>query len=102
LEDFLEDGDKPIYFGWGSMEGFDIDYITDAVLHVIHHGNHRAVLLRHSFNLTGRDLGPNIYVGDQFNHNVLFPKMKVQSYYFYDLPYRQLLHMVVQGQLLLF
>lgn len=75
LEDFLADGPKPLYFGFGSMVGFDCDRVLAAVIGAAQ--GRRAVFSPGWSGIRAAALPSNFHVIGPQPHQWLFPRMAV-------------------------
>ncbi len=75
LLDFLADGPKPIYLGFGSMTNRDAEKLTGIMLDAVQKSGERAVLLSGWAGIGNRDLPDTIYKIDYAPHSWLFPHM---------------------------
>lgn len=73
LLDFLADGPKPLYFGFGSMAGFDCDRIVSAVIGAAQ--GRRAVFSAGWSGIRADQLPSNFHVIGPQPHQWLFPRM---------------------------
>nr|WP_277425840.1 glycosyltransferase [Lysobacter enzymogenes] len=77
LADFLAEGEKPVYFGFGSMLANNAEALTEVVLEAVRIGGRRAVLATGWGGLRcepGR-LSDKVYVIEAAPHDWLFPRM---------------------------
>ncbi|MEI2431978.1 glycosyltransferase [Lysobacter yananisis] len=77
LADFLAEGDKPVYFGFGSMLANNAEALTQVVLDAVRLSGRRAVLATGWGGLRcdpGR-LNDQVYVIEAAPHDWLFPRM---------------------------
>lgn len=78
LERFLEAGDPPVYFGFGSMPAADPIATTRDIVACAKRVGVRAVIARGWAGLgEGVELGPNVHVVDDVTHRRLFPRVAV-------------------------
>jgi len=75
LEDFLAAGPKPIYFGFGSMAGFDRRPLLDAMVSAAK--GRRAVMFPGWSGIEASDLPANFRMVGAMPHQWLFPRMAV-------------------------
>jgi sterol 3beta-glucosyltransferase len=76
LEQFLADGDKPIYIGFGSMLSDDTDNLSAIIYDAIAKTGRRAILATGWGGLTAQTQNnPNIFVIDGAPHDWLFPQV---------------------------
>ena len=76
LSAFLEDGEPPIYIGFGSMVDREAEDLTRLVVQALEIAGQRAVLLGGWANLGGGDLPANICKVDNIPHEWLFRRVK--------------------------
>ncbi len=75
LIDFIEQGDTPVYIGFGSVHIKDPEKFTDIVIEASQKTGKRIVLSRGWTGLGNKHYPDNIFVTDDINHDALFPKM---------------------------
>lgn len=75
LLDFLEDGEKPIHIGFGSITMKNPDSLRDIILEALDLCHRRAVILTGWGGLQINEKRNNIYVAKSLPHDWLFPKM---------------------------
>ncbi|WP_164918928.1 glycosyltransferase [Caproiciproducens sp. NJN-50] len=73
---FLENGDPPIYIGFGSMVGGSFAELQDIVLESLKSTGQRAVLSSGWRKFDAAGLPPNVYGVDAVPHGWLFPRVK--------------------------
>lgn len=76
LKTFLEAGEKPFYFGFGSMMGGDPRRLTETIIEALEKSGQRGVLLGGWGGLNPDNLSSSIHYIESAPHNILFPKMK--------------------------
>ncbi|MFF4105618.1 glycosyltransferase [Streptomyces sp. NPDC001903] len=74
LVDFLEAGPAPIYFGFGSMAGVDVEKLAESITQVVRRLGVRAVVQGGYAGLAGR--GEDIFNIGECPHEWLFPQMR--------------------------
>jgi UDP:flavonoid glycosyltransferase YjiC (YdhE family) len=72
---FLENGQKPISIGFGSMTGSDAENLLKLAIEAIERTKQRAVLLGGWANLAALQLPETIFQIDAVPHDWLFPKV---------------------------
>jgi UDP:flavonoid glycosyltransferase YjiC (YdhE family) len=75
LTEFVENGDAPVYIGFGSVHIKNPDRFTDIVIEASLKTGRRIVLSRGWTGLGNKQYPDNIFVTDDTNHAALFPKM---------------------------
>lgn len=75
LKRFLEQGPKPVYIGFGSMNSTDPEAVTRLVLGALADTGQRGVLMTGWGGLSAQELPENVFVLDQAPHDWLFPQM---------------------------
>jgi sterol 3beta-glucosyltransferase len=75
LVGFLEDGDPPIYIGFGSMNTHDPEKTADTVLQALALTKQRGVLLAERDGLSTFDSSNNLFVIQSVPFDWLFPRM---------------------------
>ncbi len=73
---FLENGDKPIYIGFGSMVGGSFEEMQRIVLESLRNTGQRAILSSGWRKFDIAQLPPNVYCVDFVSHGWLFPRVK--------------------------
>jgi sterol 3beta-glucosyltransferase len=73
---FLEDGDTPIYIGFGSMVSEDTAAFTRLIIDAVGRSGARAVLATGWGGIKASDLPASIFKLDEAPHDWLFPRMK--------------------------
>jgi len=73
--DWLESGEAPIYFGFGSMTNRDPEQTTEIIQEAVRQTGKRCVLLSGWAGIGNSDLPDTIYKIDSVPHNWLFPQM---------------------------
>lgn len=76
LLDFLDDGEPPVYIGFGSMTGPDPVGITNLIVEAVERTGQRATLQKGWVGIGGESLPGNYYLLDSAPHRWLFPRMK--------------------------
>lgn len=77
LQAFLEDGDPPVYIGFGSMSGKDPERQADIVLKALAESGQRGILLTGWGGLRARTVPEEVFVLDTAPHSWLFSRMAV-------------------------
>ena len=77
LENFLAQGEPPVYVGFGSMTGHDPERLTTVVLDALSKSGQRGVIATGWGGLTGINAPKDIFVLDSAPHGWLFPRMSV-------------------------
>ena len=72
---FIENGQRPICIGFGSMTGRDPRHMTDVVRRAVKRSGRRAVLLSGWGKIGAAELPESIYCLPQAPHSWLFPRM---------------------------
>ncbi|MFG1708045.1 glycosyltransferase [Nonomuraea sp. M3C6] len=75
LSAFLEDGEPPVYIGFGSMAGTDPRRVGHVVREAVSRAGVRAVLVSGWGGIQVDDLPGNVLLLDQAPHDWLFPRM---------------------------
>lgn len=75
LEAFLDEGNPPVYIGFGSMAGQDPERITSIVLEALAMSGQRGVLATGWGGMNVRENPENVFVIDSAPHGWLFPRM---------------------------
>ena len=75
LETFLNDGEKPVYVGFGSMAGRDPERIAEIVLEALAESSWRGVLATGWGGMNLQHVPENVFVLDSAPHGWLFPRM---------------------------
>jgi sterol 3beta-glucosyltransferase len=73
---FLNEGEKPIYIGFGSMVGGSFEEMLHITLESLKSTGQRAILSSGWRKLTSDHLPPNVYSVDFVPHSWLFPRVK--------------------------
>lgn len=81
LADFLNDGDKPIYIGFGSAVGGDFDQALSIVLESLKKTKQRAILSAGWGNLKGLELPETVLQVDYVPHNWLFERVSAVAHH---------------------
>lgn len=76
LINFLENGSKPIYVGFGSMAAKGAERMTNVILESIGNTGQRAVFASGWGGIRRAEISENIYVTDYIPHDWIFPKVK--------------------------
>lgn len=71
---FMEDGDPPVYIGFGSMNSGNMNRVMTLVLRAVHAAHVRAVI---NLGWSGENLKStrNVYFGEYIPHDWLFPRV---------------------------
>jgi sterol 3beta-glucosyltransferase len=77
LQAFLEQGEPPVYTGFGSMAGRNPRYFTEMVLEALAHSGQRGILATGWGGLGALDVPKNVLVLQEAPHGWLFPHMSV-------------------------
>lgn len=77
LENFLAQGEPPVYVGFGSMAGRDPERLTTLVLEALSKSDQRGVLATGWGGLNATNTPKDIFVLDSAPHGWLFPRMSV-------------------------
>lgn len=72
---FLDAGDPPVYFGFGSLAGSNPEYLTNLILEALSMSSQRGLLLTGWGGLHTADLPDHVFVLDSAPHSWLFPRM---------------------------
>ena len=75
LKVFLEAGDPPVYFGFGSMAGSNPEKLTKLILESLARSGQRGLLLIGWGGLHSDSVPDNVFVVDSAPHAWLFPRM---------------------------
>jgi len=75
LKAFLDAGDPPVYFGFGSMAGNDPEKLAGIVLEALAQSGQRGLLLTGWGGLRTRSVPENVFLLDAAPHSWLFPRM---------------------------
>lgn len=75
LNDFLEQGDAPVYVGFGSMAGRDPRHFVEIVLKALALSGRRAILATGWGGLRVMDVPQSVFVLNEAPHGWLFPRM---------------------------
>jgi sterol 3beta-glucosyltransferase len=75
LRDFLDDGDPPVYIGFGSMTGRDPQALTHLIVDALTQSRQRAILQSGWAGMGTARLPTNIFLLDFAPHSWLFPRM---------------------------
>lgn len=81
LKEFLHDGEKPIYIGFGSTVGGDFNRILDIVLESVTKTKQRALISAGWRNIGDRKLPENVMLIDNVPHEWLFHHVKAVSHH---------------------
>ncbi len=75
LQDFLENGETPVYIGFGSMNSGNMNRLMALTLRAVHAAGLRAVI---NLGWSGTKLKStrNVYFADYIPHNWLFPRVR--------------------------
>lgn len=72
---FLDAGNPPVYFGFGSMAGNNPEHLTSMILEALSMSGQRGLLLTGWGGLHTADLPDHVFVLDSAPHSWLFPRM---------------------------
>jgi UDP:flavonoid glycosyltransferase YjiC (YdhE family) len=75
LNKFLEAGDPPVYFGFGSMAGRNPERLATLILEALAKSGQRGILLTGWGGLRTESVPDNVFVSDAAPHAWLFPRM---------------------------
>lgn len=75
VEEFLNDGDAPIYFGFGSVSVEDPQRMTRLAIEAAERAQCRLVISRGWTGLGSRDLPRRALLVDDLSHDQLFPRL---------------------------
>lgn len=75
LHGFLDDGEPPVFIGFGSMAGLDPAATTSLVLQAVERAGVRAVIGRGSGGLSPTAAQDGVFVVDEVPYDLLFPKV---------------------------
>lgn len=75
LEAFLEDGEPPVYVGFGSMAGSDPERFTKIVIDALMKTGQRGVIATGWGGMSVMQIPKNVFVLDSAPHGWLFPRM---------------------------
>lgn len=75
LKAFLEAGDPPVYFGFGSMTGRNPERLARLILEALAKSGQRGLLLTGWGGLRAEAVPDNVFVIDAAPHSWLFPRM---------------------------
>jgi len=75
LESFLEEGEPPVYVGFGSMAGRDPECFAGIVLEALAKSGQRGVLATGWGGMRVMNVPKNVFVLDSAPHGWLFPRM---------------------------
>lgn len=75
LSRFLENGDKPIYIGFGSMSSSDPESTAKIIISALERTGQRGIIQSGWAGLNADHLPDNIFLLDSAPHDWLFPKM---------------------------
>jgi len=75
LEDFINKGEAPVYIGFGSVHIKNPEEFTDMVIEASQRSGKRIVLSRGWTGLGNKQYPENIFVTEDTNHSLLFPRM---------------------------
>ncbi|KAK8124465.1 Sterol 3-beta-glucosyltransferase [Apiospora kogelbergensis] len=76
LVEFLDNGDKPIYIGFGSIVVDDADKFTEMIFEGVKKAGVRALVSKGWGGLGGENTPDNIYMLENTPHDWLFPKVQ--------------------------
>lgn len=75
LVKFINAGNPPVYFGFGSMIDKEISTVTNIIVESIKRTNQRGILSSGWSELSKLKLPPNLFLVNDVPHDWLFPKM---------------------------
>ena len=75
LQAFLDAGDPPVYFGFGSMAGRKPEQLAQLILEALARSGQRGLLLTGWGGLRAEQATDNVFVVDAAPHSWLFPRM---------------------------
>lgn len=75
LESFLEDGEPPVYVGFGSMAGQNPEHYARVVLEALAKSGQRGVIATGWGGMSVMSVPKNVFVLDSAPHGWLFPRM---------------------------
>ncbi len=75
LVEFINQGEPPIYIGFGSVHIKNPEKFTDIVIKASEKAGKRIVLSRGWTGLGNKNIPKNIFITDDTNHEALFPQM---------------------------
>lgn len=75
LLQFLDEGEPPVYVGFGSMAGRDPRALTRIILSAVTQSGQRAILQSGWAGIGGVQMPPGIFLLDTAPHSWLFPRM---------------------------
>lgn len=73
LQKFLNSGEPPVYFTFGSCTQFDLERTTELFLEATRKSGVRAIIQSDWDNLPHKQLNPNIYIVQTIPHENIFP-----------------------------
>lgn len=76
LADFLDDGEMPVYIGFGSIVVDDPDHFTEMIFEAVKLAGVRALVSKGWGGLGQDDLPENIYMLENTPHDWLFPRVR--------------------------
>ncbi|KAI1101553.1 glycosyltransferase family 1 protein [Jackrogersella minutella] len=76
LVEFLDNGEMPIYIGFGSIVVDDADYFTEMIFEAVRLAGVRALVSKGWGGLGQVNVPENIYMLDNIPHDWLFPKVR--------------------------
>lgn len=76
LTKFLQDGEAPVYIGFGSIVVDDADKFTEMIFEAVKLAGVRALVSKGWGGLGGEDVPDNIFMLENTPHDWLFPKVK--------------------------
>jgi UDP:flavonoid glycosyltransferase YjiC (YdhE family) len=74
LQAFLDNGEPPVYVGFGSMSTHDTDGTMATILEAVGRAGVRAVVHRGAAGLAATDLPAEVHIVDDVPHDWLFPR----------------------------
>lgn len=77
LQAFLEQGEPPVYVGFGSMAGRDPRHFAETVLAALAESGHRGIMATGWGGLGVADVPEKVFILHEARHDWLFPRMAV-------------------------
>ncbi len=81
LEKFLDQGEAPVYVGFGSMAGHDPERFTKIVLDALAKTSQRGVIATGWGGMNAMNVPKNVFVLDSAPHGWLFPRMAAVTHH---------------------
>lgn len=75
LKAFLDEGEPPVYVGFGSMSGSNPEHLAKVVLETLVKSGHRGVIATGWGGMSVMNISKNVFVLDSAPHSWLFPRM---------------------------